>query len=326
MKQIFFLLLLTPTFLFSQIPEGYYDGTELLSGQPLKTALNLIIDEHTEFPYTASSTDTWDILKLACRDTLVTNKVILIYTGQTIDAELEYNSGQGWSREHVWAKSHGDFGTATGIGTDAHNLWACDVSTNSAKNDKDFDNGGNEYLDGGVTYTGCFADPDSWEPRTEMKGDVARIILYMATRYEGTNGELDLEVVDYTPSYTVDEPYFGKMTTLLQWHIEDPVDDYERYRNDVIYSFQNNRNPFVDHPEFVGFIWGTETSISEPQRSHVRIADNILVFDDAIEIIVVYDLTGKLVSRDKDVILSKGAYIVSYVLENQLFSEKVIVS
>src|SRR5690554_4380771 len=86
------------------------------------------------------------------------------------------------------------------------------------------------------TPTGNYFDNNEhlWQPRDEVKGDVARMIFYMATRYEGQNGELDLEVVDYLPSSNTSSPIHARLTDLLEWHNEDPVDDWERNRNDVI--------------------------------------------------------------------------------------------
>ena len=79
----------------------------------------------------------------------------------------------------------------------------------------------------------------------------------MATRYEGENGEVDLELIDYIPTDDDDpDPEHAKLSVLLQWHLDDPVDDYERRRNDSIYAYQVNRNPFIDHPEYVCEIWG----------------------------------------------------------------------
>lgn len=76
----------------------------------------------------------------------------------------------------------------------------------------------------------------------------------MAVRYEGDSGELDLELSNYVNNGS--SPYHGKLSTLLQWHQQDPVDDWERNRNNVIYeSYQGNRNPFIDHPEWVTSIW-----------------------------------------------------------------------
>jgi hypothetical protein len=83
----------------------------------------------------------------------------------------------------------------------------------------------------------------------------------MATRYEGEDGEPDLELVDAVNTFNRNEPgkgYFGKLSTLLDWHISDPVDSFEMNRNHIIYSYQKNRNPFIDHPEFVAKIWKIE--------------------------------------------------------------------
>jgi len=76
----------------------------------------------------------------------------------------------------------------------------------------------------------------------------------MDTRYEGENGELNLSVVDEVDTYPY--PEHGKLSTLLQWNLQDPPDDFERNRNNVIYSYQHNRNPFIDNPEFAQLIWG----------------------------------------------------------------------
>ena len=76
----------------------------------------------------------------------------------------------------------------------------------------------------------------------------------MAVRYEGEDGELDLELNNLTSNTTA--PYMGKLSTLLLWNSEDPVDDFERNRNDVIYTkYQHNRNPFIDHSEWANLIF-----------------------------------------------------------------------
>jgi len=260
MKIIFIFLFLIFNFLSADIPDGYYDGTEGLTGEELKTALHDIINDHIEFPYTSTSTDTWDILKETDQAPDSPDSVVCLYTGWYFYAEEEYNNGQGWSREHVWAKSHGDFGTSPGAGTDVHHLRPCDISVNSAKSNKDFDNGGTEYIDPDGGPSGCYRTTYTWEPREAVKGDVARMMFYMATRYEGTSGELDLELVDYSHSSPNGEPLHGVFSTLMEWHIEDPVDDFEQNRNDVIYSYQENRNPFIDHPEFVELIYNPVSS------------------------------------------------------------------
>lgn len=254
---IVYFLLLISGISEAQIPSGYYDSANGLSGEQLKTALHNIIKNHTEYPYTSSSTDVWDILKQTDKDTANPDNVILFYTGWSVNAAQEYNNMKGWNREHVWAKSHGDFGTDLGAGTDCHHLRPTDITVNSARGNEDFDNGGELYIDGDGA-TECYSDADSWQPRDAVKGDVARILFYMAVRYEGENGEPDLELVDQVNTFDLNETgkgYMGKLSTLIEWNAQDPVDSFEINRNNVVYSFQGNRNPFIDHPEYANEIW-----------------------------------------------------------------------
>lgn len=241
--------------LSAQIPSGYYNNAQGKTGTVLKSALHDIIDGHTEYTYSSSGTDVWDILKVADRDPANANNVIGLYSGFSMNAAAEYASGAGWNREHVWAKSRGDFGTSRGAGTDLHHLRAADISTNSARNNRNFDEATTQYVDGSGNYQGSTQSYTSstdwiWEPRDEVKGDVARMILYMVVRYEGDAGEPDLELTDTYLSSTNKSPIHGKASVLLAWHIADPVSAAEQNRNDVVYSYQGNRNPFIDHPEY----------------------------------------------------------------------------
>lgn len=256
----FTLLVFWSKCFFAQVND-YYKLAEGLTGDSLKIALYEIINDHKEFPYSNLKTDVWDILKDTDRDTLDSSKVILFYTGWSVDADQEYNSGKGWTREHVWAKSRGNFGTANGPGTDVHALRPVDVSTNSARNNRWFAASDKPYIDNDGE-TGCKTSDDfwTWEPRDEVKGDVARMIFYMAVRYQGQNGEPDLEIVDSLPSdKNTKQPIHAKLSDLLEWHELDPVSEWERRRNDIIFEkYQHNRNPFIDHPEWVESIWKSE--------------------------------------------------------------------
>ncbi len=225
--------------------DSYYSSTQNKSGSQLKSALHNIIKGHTELGYG----DLWDALSYTDEDPDNTNNVLLLYTGWSYAKTNHGGDVDQWNREHVWAKSHGDFGTTPPAGTDLHHIRPTDVSVNSKRGNLDFDNGGSLYVDGDGN-TGCYYDSDSWEPRDAVKGDVARMMYYMVVRYEGEEG-YDLELVDFTPSTSSYEPLFGKQSTLYQWHQNDGVDDLERRRNDRIYdTYQHNRNPFIDHPEF----------------------------------------------------------------------------
>ncbi|NQV30918.1 MAG: endonuclease [Candidatus Marinimicrobia bacterium] len=266
---------------FSQIPAGYYDTAMGLSGAGLKSALNDIIQGHTSFPYTDSQTDVWDILKQTDKDPNNSSNVILLYTGWSVNAAQEYNNENGWSREHVWAKSRGilydGFGSQDDVAaTDVHHLRPADITVNSARNNRWFDYCSIPYIDEGIN-TGSFTSTDAewvWQPRDEVIGDVARMMFYMATRYEGEDGEPDLELINEFPvdRYTND-PVFAKLSTLIAWHNMDPVDEFEQNRNNVIYGFQGNRNPFIDHPEYVQLLWNGETVVNF-QRSSLSVYED----------------------------------------------------
>lgn len=329
-------------FAFSQIPAGYYNSAENKSGEELKASLHEIIKNHEEFTYSSSNTDTWDILKETDRDTTNPENVILFYSGWSVNAEQEYNNGKGWNREHVWAKSHGDFGTTRGAGTDLHHLRPCDISINSARNNKDFDIGGTIYTDGdGVTA--CKSDADSWEPRDEVKGDVARMLFYMAVRYEGEGDEPDLELADQVKSFDLNETkqgFHGKFSTLLAWNSADPVDSFEMNRNEVIYRYQKNRNPFIDNPDYANLIWPL-TDIDEVKNAKVFIYPNpandyIIIQPENTALLQaqIYSIESKLIktfefsgkTKISVAELTTGTYYLKINNNNELFKTKFVVA
>ncbi|PJY99355.1 ribonuclease [Bacillus vallismortis] len=226
--------------------DTYYKGTEGKTGESLKSALHHIISGHKTLSYS----EVWNALKETDEDPRNPNHVILLYTNESRSKNLNGGNVGDWNREHVWAKSHGNFGTSKGPGTDIHHLRPADVQVNSARGNKDFDNGGTEH----AKAPGNYDDGDSWEPRDDVKGDVARMLFYMAVRYEGDDGYPNLELNDKTGNGSA--PYHGKKSVLLEWNRQDPVDDRERKRNEIIYeTYQHNRNPFIDHPEWADDIW-----------------------------------------------------------------------
>lgn len=264
LKKIAILMVILSTFLVCDnlnakgIPDGYYDNTDGLTGDALKSKLNDIIDGHHEFGYNSL----WTQLSYTDADSTNSNNVILLYTGWSYPNTNHGGNATQWNREHTWAKSHGDFGTTAPAGTDLHHLRPTDVTVNSRRGSLDFDNGGSQYTDpspygGGSGTTECYVDDDSWEPWDEVKGDVARMMFYMATRYEGEHsGEPDLELNDNVNNGSA--PYIGRISVLLEWHNADPVSYLEIRRNNRIFERQENRNPYIDHPEFVNYIWGGE--------------------------------------------------------------------
>ncbi|MGG3804390.1 chitobiase/beta-hexosaminidase C-terminal domain-containing protein [Metabacillus fastidiosus] len=222
----------------------YYKEADGKLGKELKLTLHNIIKDHATLSYSEAR----HALEKTDEDPNNPNNIILLYTGRS-QAKSTFGSGaDNWNREHVWAQSHGNFGTSRGPGTDIHQLRPTDASVNSSRGNLDFDNGGTPYKE----CTQCKSDSDSWEPPDRVKGDIARILFYMDVRYE--ESKLNLELVDRT---STSGPYHGKLSTLLQWHKQDPVDEFERNRNNLIYEqYQHNRNPFIDHPEFAEMIWG----------------------------------------------------------------------
>ena len=230
---------------------NYYDSVKGLKGEALKNALNELIDDHQTFSYGSKINE---YMKEYDQDPNNSNNIILIYTGTNTK---NYN----FNKEHVWAKSHGDFGTSKGAGSDLHNLRPCDEALNSTRSSLNFAEGGEEITKKDM-YRGNYKTSSTFEPRDDFKGDVARTIFYMATRYD--DASLDLEVS--SPSNTSRYNNFSKGATgthgnfddLYKWATsgQDPVDDYEVRRNNIIYKdYQHNRNPFVDHPEFIIMIY-----------------------------------------------------------------------
>lgn len=230
----------------SPYDDTYYQSAIGKTGEALKTELHNIIDDHRELSYD----NVWDALRNTDEDPNNPNNVLLLYTGRSQSKFTNGGNVNDWNREHVWAKSHGDFGTSAGAGTDLHHLRPTDVSVNSSRGNLDFDNGGAQHSEA----LGNYYDSDSWEPRDAVKGDVARMLFYMAVRYEGDSGELDLELNNLVNNGSA--PLHGKLSVLLEWNREDPVDASERRRNDIIYKdYQYNRNPFIDHPEWAESIF-----------------------------------------------------------------------
>jgi len=233
-------------------PVGYYNGTEGKTGDELKNALNQIISHHVDFGYTFTKY----VINYSDADPDNPNNVILFYSQTSRDASNYGSGGDYINREHVWAKSHGGFTNLLPMYTDCQNLRPADASVNEDRSNKDFDivqPGGQQDAEA----TECYYTDSTWEPGPMTKGQVARILFYMATRYEGNNGELDLKLVRHNNTYPF--PEHGNLDALLKWNKEYPPTAFERRRNERLYRIQQNRNPFVDHPEFADFIWNNKT-------------------------------------------------------------------
>ena len=269
MKKVFYLFTIISTTLMAQTT-NYYESCNGLSGEALRGELHNIIKDHQSFSYTTTKT----ILREADEDYNNPDNIILVYTGNSID-KFDFASNfepDFWNREHVWPKSHGDFDAGDPFEvpayTDAHNLKPVDHSMNTLRGEKDFENGGEEVFNGS-SLTDCFSTNSTFEPRNEVKGDIARMIFYMDLRYEGGSGEPNLVVVEGLTTYP--NPQIGSLSTLLEWHEQDPPDAFEKRRNDVIFKWQGNRNPFIDYPEFVNYLYNDNPQINPINISNVNI-------------------------------------------------------
>lgn len=246
-----------------------FDSFKGMIGETLKRNLHdQIVRNHVKIPYRDDNFDADSILIESDKDPKNVHNVVLVYTGWTVNANLKGpNNKYLWYKEHVWSVNHIDKGYTSTPSCDLHNLKPINPSVNSSRSDEDFDNGGKPVALDSLPVTFCFSDTDSWEPRIEDKGDVARIMFYMDVRYEGTENEQDLVLVDEVNTAKKTIPgkmgFHGKLSTLLEWNHLDPVDEFERHRNEVICKYQHNRNPFIDHPEFADLIWGKNV-ISRP--------------------------------------------------------------
>ena len=244
----------------STAPLGYYSSLEGLSGTALKQALQDII-ANPSVVRVHNYDDVWDILKTSDQNPENSNQVWLIYTEtprSKIDLQLGNSNVGKWNREHIYCQSRGGFSTGTdyltpfsdgitiwtattgandiGAGVcDAHHIRAVDGQENSSRNNRNY----------GVDYNGPIATPT-----TTWKGDVARACFYMAVRYDGLN-----VVNGNPPENSIGQ--IGDLATLLTWNQTDPRDDFEMNRNNYIYTWQVNRNPFIDYPNLADYVFGS---------------------------------------------------------------------
>lgn len=152
----------------------------------------------------------------------------------------------------MWAKSHGFPNESYEPYCDAHHLRPSTTKINSTRSNKDFGEVPNATPDAYGNKT----NNDLFEPRDEVKGDIARMMFYMETRY-GSNTKYNLKLVNSQTTSASDlNGRFGNLETLIKWHYDDPVSKEEIYRNNVIFdNYQHNRNPYIDHPEYDDYVY-----------------------------------------------------------------------
>ena len=173
--------------------------------------------------------------------------IITLYTSFST-SHSAYNSGSGWNREHVWPKSLGGFNTS-GAGSDLHHIRPSENRTNSNRGNLKYGN-----VDGGTKSTGNLSgevggyySSSYYEPLDNVKGDVARICLYVYVRYGS----------EYSQCSKITN-VFQSVDVLLEWCALDPVDTWEMGRNEVVGKIQGNRNVFIDYPELAWLLFDKE--------------------------------------------------------------------
>lgn len=205
-----------------------------------------------------------------------------IYTGERMSKDGLGSSAGCWNREHMWAKSHGFNDTKYDAYSDLHHLRVSEASINTARN--------NSYFDELEVYTNSDEYGNKWtndvfEPRDEVKGDIARMLLYMTVRYNDSTLKLELtnDKELASKSETGTQGYIGILNTILKWNYEDPVDSRELSRNEEIYKVQGNRNPFIDHPELAYYLYANEcesqsiTESSIPSKIEYNLKDEAAI-------------------------------------------------
>ncbi len=255
MKRFFLTLgfFISTLALTAQIPSGYYDAANGKTGDELKVALHNIIKGHhvvsyegllNAFAYTDNdgNGNVWDIY----------SNCLFSYSGNSQCGEYE-QEGDCWNREHTWPQSW--FNESTTPRSDLFHVYPTDGYVNGQRSNYPYGEVGNYiYISGNGSKLGtCVTSGYTgrvFEPIDEYKGDIARSYFYMSVRYYsedsnwGTSGMTNKsEILPWA------------MTMLLRWSDEDPVSDKEIARNNAVYGYQNNRNPFIDHPEYARMIW-----------------------------------------------------------------------
>lgn len=292
MKQIYLLLFtIITTASLAQIPANYYDSANGLSGFALKTELrNITANGHTARTYdqlydgigisgSQGYIDTHSDVATSSGNQYESDGTILDFYSENPSGSDPYNfthgnnqcgnqsaEGDCYNREHLVPQSA--YGSAYPMYSDIHQVIPTDGRVNNFRGSLPFGEANNDdwvSLNGSIRGSSAMVgySGNVFEPIDEFKGDIARALLYFATRYENTvDGYTSFDMFNGTEDQVF---YDWAIDVLLDWHYNvDPVDQRERDRNNAAYNFQGNANPFVDHPEYANMIWNPTPDTENP--------------------------------------------------------------
>ena len=232
----------------------YYASVESLStnGASFRSSLaSLITSTHTKY---TSYDGLASVFPKSDEDPNKSGHILWFYTGTSV-AYTGGGFGGRTNREHVWPKDGSTaFPEKSGPGSDSHHLRPTDSTLNSTRGNKSFNEvaestGNIVEQNGSISYENlCYTDKTYFYPGVGYRGATARILMYMETRW-GDQYNLQF-VLGAGHCKTI-----GDIETLMKWHLEEPVSDLERSRNEAVYKIQGNRNPFIDHPEYAERIY-----------------------------------------------------------------------
>ncbi len=256
------ILLFCTSALFSQVPEGYYLSVEGKSGANLKTALYNIIKNPNVLAYA----QLWEAFERT--DAGKNNRVLDMYSDNPHGFAAYYydfrnnrcgtykGEGDCYSREHLLPRSW--FRPNNLLETDLYHVIPTDGYVNNRRRNYPLGEVGVaswESTNGSKVGQNTFGDYTKtvFEPIDEYKGDIARTFFYLVTAYED-------DLVSWKSDQIGDDIYPGfndwSLELLLKWHSEDPVSLKEVRRNEEVYKIQGNRNPYIDYPDLIEFVWG----------------------------------------------------------------------
>ncbi len=245
--------------LSASIPAGYYKSIDGKTDADLKAALKSIIYNHTEVSSYSNLPQYFKTTDVYPNET--NSSGYARWWDMYSDIPLYTNTFSGLNREHSFPKSWWGGGTNTPAYTDLNHLYPAEAAANQAKSNYPLGVVGNATFDNGISKVGTPSSSSGgatkvFEPADEYKGDFARTYFYFVTCYSNLTWASNYSWMLQQNAYPTLAAW--AQTLLLQWHRADPVSQKELDRNEAVYKFQNNRNPFIDYPELAEYIWGNK--------------------------------------------------------------------